>query len=80
MNTKEQVADIFTKALSPQAWDHALLLMGLLYPAAAAAEAPQCVEMPLRPRVETPREQYTTNNARQCMQQLYSLCFAGVGS
>ena len=33
VNTKEQVADIFTKALPPQNWDHALRLMGLLYSA-----------------------------------------------
>ena len=30
VNTKEQVADIFTKAIAPQHWDHALRLMGLL--------------------------------------------------
>jgi hypothetical protein len=39
VNTKEQVADVFTKALPPQAWDHALRLMGVLYPAAAAQAA-----------------------------------------
>ena len=38
VNTKEQVADIFTKALAPQAWDHALRLMGMLYPARSPPE------------------------------------------
>ena len=33
VNTKEQVADIFTKAIAPQHWDHALRLMGMLSPA-----------------------------------------------
>jgi hypothetical protein len=33
VNTKEQAADIFTKALPPQSWDHALRLMGMLQPA-----------------------------------------------
>ena len=37
VNTKEQVADVFTKALSPQSLDHALRLMGVLYPASAAS-------------------------------------------
>ena len=32
LNTKEQVADVFTEALSPQSWDHALRLMGVPYP------------------------------------------------
>ena len=36
VNTKEQVADIFTKAIAPQHWDHALRLMGLLYPASVS--------------------------------------------
>ena len=39
VNTKEQAADIFTKALSPQLWDHALRLMGMLYPAKLSAES-----------------------------------------
>jgi hypothetical protein len=38
VNTKEQVADIFTKALPPQGWDHALRLMGVLYSAAPAGD------------------------------------------
>ena len=38
VNTKEQVADIFTKALPPQSWDHALRLMGMLYPARSPPE------------------------------------------
>ena len=33
VNTKEQVADVFTKAIPPQGWDHALRLMGLLHSA-----------------------------------------------
>ena len=38
VSTKEQVADIFTKALAPQAWDHALRLMGMLYAARSPPE------------------------------------------
>jgi hypothetical protein len=30
VNTKAQVADIFTKALAPQNWEHALWLMGMI--------------------------------------------------
>jgi hypothetical protein len=53
VNTKEQAADIFTKALPPQNWDHALRLMGLLHSAKPGhtsgnasdpgPEAPACV-------------------------------------
>ena len=38
VNTKEQVADIFTKALPPQSWDHALRLMGLLQAAGESSD------------------------------------------
>ena len=39
VNTKEQVADIFTKAIAPQHWDHALRLMGLLTSASVPTAA-----------------------------------------
>ena len=53
VNTKEQAADIFTKALSPQLWDNALRLLGMLAPAgvsdtAVAAGVASCAG--LRPR------------------------------
>ena len=38
VNTKEQAADIFTKALPPQSWDHALRLMGLLQAAGESGD------------------------------------------
>ena len=44
VNTKEQVADIFTKALPPQSWDHALRLMGLLQAAGESSDQPAATD------------------------------------
>jgi len=44
VNTKEQVADIFTKALPPQSWDHALRLMGLLQAAGESSDRPAATD------------------------------------
>jgi hypothetical protein len=63
VNTKEQVADVFTKAIPPQGWDHALRLMGVLHsakpsnengpseraPAAAASAAPGVHDVDTKP-------------------------------
>ena len=54
-NTKEQVADVFTKALPPQGWDHALRLMGVLYSAAPAGDREGSVSgAPVAPAIAAP--------------------------
>jgi hypothetical protein len=56
VNTKEQAADIFTKALGPQLWDNALRNLGILYsdgtreesaPESTAAAAPVLPKAPV---------------------------------